>query len=101
MEQAEVLRNQLLGENLVKNLTKRGMAAYYCATKEEALAKALELIPETDVVAWGGSVSIKEIGLLDAVKRRNPVIDRELAARPEEKMELPFVRYLFDEQQCY
>ena len=88
MEQAEVLRNQVLGETLVKNLTKRGMGAYYCATKEEALAKALELIPEEDVVAWGGSVSIKEIGLLDAVKKRNPVIDRELADTPEEKAEL-------------
>ena len=88
MEQAEVLRNQLLGETLVKNLQKRGMGAYYCATKEEALAKALELIPEEDVVAWGGSVSIKEIGLLDAVKKRNPVIDRELADTPEEKAEL-------------
>ena len=88
MEQAEVLRNKLLGENLVKNLEKRGMAAYYCATKEEAVAKALELIPETDVVAWGGSVSIKEVGLLDVIKKRNPVIDREIAETPEEKQEL-------------
>lgn len=88
MEQAEVLRNKLLGETLVKNLTKRGMGAYYCATKEEALAKALELIPETDVVSWGGSVSVKDIGLLAAIKKRNPVIDRDLADTPEEKMEL-------------
>ena len=88
MEQAEVLRNKILGEALVKNLHKRGMAAYYCATNEEAVAKALELIPETDVVAWGGSVSIKEVGLLDAIKKRNPVIDREIAETPEEKQEL-------------
>ena len=88
MEQAEVLRNKLLGETLIKKLTKRGFGAYYCATKEEALAKALELIPETDVVAWGGSVSCKEIGLLEAVKKRNPVIDREIAETPEEKQEL-------------
>ena len=88
MEQAEVLRNKILGETLIKNLNKRGMAAYYCATKEEAVAKALELIPETDVVAWGGSVSIKEVGLLDAIKKRNPVIDREIAETPEEKQEL-------------
>ena len=88
MEQAEVLRNQLLGETLVKNLTKRGFGAYYCATKEEAVAKALELIPETDIVSWGGSVTIKEVGLLEAIKKRNPVIDRDLADTPEEKMEL-------------
>ncbi len=88
MEQAEIIRNQLLGETMVKNMLRRGFDAYYCADKEAALAKALELIPETDVVAWGGSVSIAEIGLLDAVKKRNPVIDREKAATVEEKTEL-------------
>ena len=70
-------RNELLGKSVIKNLAKRNMEGYYCATKEEALAKALELIPETDVVAWGGSVTIDEIGLLAAVKARNPVIDRD------------------------
>lgn len=87
MEKAEVLRNEILGATLVKNLEKRGFAAYYCATREQALAKALELIPPTDVVAWGGSVSIQEIGLLDAVKKRNAVIDRDAAVTPEERNE--------------
>lgn len=88
MENAEVLRNQLMGESLVKRFEKRGFAAYYCATKEEAVAKALELIPEEDIVSWGGSVTLKEVGLLDAIKKRNPVIDRDLAETPEEKTEL-------------
>lgn len=88
MEQAEILRNQLLGETLVKRLAQRGFGAYYCADKNAALAKALELIPPEDVVSWGGSVTIKEVGLLEAVKRRNPVIDRDTAADAEEKTEL-------------
>ena len=81
-------RNELLGKSVIKNLAKRNMEGYYCATKEEALSKALELIPETDVVAWGGSVTLDEIGLLAAVKARNPVIDRDTAATMEEKVEL-------------
>ena len=81
-------RNELLGKAVIKNLAKRNMEGYYCATKEEALAKALELIPETDVIAWGGSVTIDEIGLLAAVKARNPVIDRDTAATMEEKVEM-------------
>lgn len=81
-------RNELLGATVIKNLAKRNMEAYYCATKEEALQKALELIPETDVVTWGGSVTIEEIGLLAAVKERNPVIDRDTATSLEEKVEL-------------
>ena len=48
----------------------------------------MELIPETDVVSWGGSVSIDAIGLKDAVKARNKVINRDLAKTPEEKVEI-------------
>lgn len=88
MQQVEVMRNAALGATVVKNMQRRGFEAYYCANKEEALAKALELIPETDVVSWGGSATIAEVGLLDAVKQRNKVIDRDTAKSPEEKVEL-------------
>lgn len=88
MEKAEILRNAAFGASVKANLEKRGFEAYYCAGREEALAKALELIPQDDVVSWGGSVSIGEIGLLDAVKKRNPVIDRDFAETPEERAEL-------------
>lgn len=88
MNPNEKIRNDRFGPVMVKAFENRGFEAYYCSDKESALAKALELIPETDVVAWGGSVSIAEIGLLDAVKKRNPVIDRDLAKSPEEKIEI-------------
>ena len=38
------------------------MEGYYAESKEEALKKALELIPEGSSVGWGGSMSIKERG---------------------------------------
>lgn len=88
MLEAEAKRNALLGKRLIENFNKRNMEAYYCVTKEEALAKALELIPESDVVSWGGSESLNEIGLIDAVKKTNKVIDRATAASMEEKQEL-------------
>ena len=62
------LRYDKLGPNVVKALTKRHFEAYYCSTKEEALAQAIKLIPEKDVVSWGGSISIDEINLLSYVK---------------------------------
>lgn len=96
MQQAEVLRNAALGAALVKKLQMRGFDAYYCQNKQEALAQALALIPETDVVSWGGSVTIAELGLLDAVKKRNPVIDRDTAKTPEEKQELMHKALLCD-----
>ena len=52
---------------LVKNLKARHFDAYYCANKEEALKKALELIPEGASVGWGGALSAQQIGLMDAV----------------------------------
>lgn len=81
-------RNAILGATLVKKLKARAFDAYYCATKEEALAKALELIPKEDVISWGGSVTIAEIGLLDYVRKNFRCIDRDTAKTPEERMEI-------------
>ena len=55
------------GQILVKNLKARHFDAYYCETGEEALKKALELIPEGSSVGWGGALSAEQIGLMDAI----------------------------------
>lgn len=78
-------RNQMLGARVVKALENRNMEAYFVCSKEEALNKALELIPEGSSVGWGGSMSVEEIGLKDAIRRGNyEAIDREAAKTPEE-----------------
>ena len=58
----------LAGEQVVKALKSRHFEACYCATKAEALQKALSYSPEGSTVGWGGSVSVEEIGLKDAVR---------------------------------
>ncbi len=77
------------GQLLLKNLKKRHFEAYYCDNGEEALKKALELIPEEAVVGWGGAMSAEQIGLVDAM-RTGPyrAIDRDTAKTPEERTEL-------------
>lgn len=71
---------------LIKNLKSRHFDAYYCASKEEALAKALELIPKEATVGWGGCLSAQQIGLIDAVKTGEyNAIDREKTSTPEER----------------
>ena len=78
---------QKRGQILVKNLLSRHYEAYYCDTKEEALEKALELIPKGASVGWGGAMSAKEIGLLDAVNQGDYIaIDRDKAPNPEERI---------------
>ena len=74
------------GQQLVKNLKKRHFEAHYCETKEEALEKALSLIPEGDSVGWGGATSAEQIGLLHALRTGNyQAIDRDTAKTPEER----------------
>ena len=74
------------GEILVKNLKSRHFDAVYCKTNEEALAKALEWIPEGSVVGWGGAYSAQQIGLLDAVNSGNyRTIDRDKCVSAEER----------------
>ena len=79
-------RTKLLAEKVIKGLESRNMSGYYAETKEEALKKALELIPEGSTIGWGGSVSVNEIGLREAVCNGNYIIyNRDLAPTPEEK----------------
>lgn len=77
-------------EETLQNLKKRGFDAYYCETAEEGKELALSLIPAGDTVAWGGSVTAAEIGLMDAVKARTDItrIDRDLVTDPAEKRKL-------------
>ena len=88
MNPAMKLRNEKAGQKLVSALKKRHFDAYYCTTKEDALTQALALIPAEHTVAWGGSASAEEIGLIDAVKQNYKVVDRDAAATPEERTQL-------------
>ncbi len=73
-------RNRLLAEKVIKGLESRNMKGYYAESKEEALKKALELIPEGSSITMGGAMSAHEIGLVEAVKAGNyNFIDRDTA----------------------
>lgn len=71
---------------LIRNLENRHFEAYYCASREEALSKALELIPKGVSVGWGGALSAQQIGLLEALRTGEyNVIDRDKATTPDER----------------
>ena len=46
MDKNLYIRNEKLAQKVIKGLESRNMTGYYAANKEEALQKALELIPE-------------------------------------------------------
>lgn len=78
MNQNVFKRNELLAQTVIKGLQSRNMSGYYAASKEEALALALSLIPKGSSVTMGGAMSAHEIGLAEAVKGPDyRFIDRE------------------------
>lgn len=82
-------RYKILAEKLLNALKKRNYEAYFCETKEEAKAKVLSLIPEKSSVAWGGSFSLLETGIIEAIRKGNfKALDRDIAQKPEEKQQL-------------
>lgn len=74
---------------IIQNLEKRQMEGYYCPTAADAVQKALELIPEGSGVSWGGSRTLDEIGMRDALRLGNyQVINREAARGSEEERKM-------------
>ena len=81
----KAIANQNLADTMIKNMAKRNMEGYYCATSAEAVEKVLSLMPEGASVTWGGSMTLTECGLMDALKTANyEIIDRDTAKTPEE-----------------
>ena len=76
-------------ETIIKNLKKRRMEGFYCATKEEAVKKVLELMPKGASIGWGGSMTLEETGLMQAIRDADyEIIDREDAKTEEQRKEV-------------
>jgi len=82
-------RYDKLGPKVVKALQSRFFEAWYFSDTAEAVEKVFSLIPKTDVVSWGGSLTTTGLGLTTmAAEKGHKVIDRDKAASPEERWEL-------------
>lgn len=80
---------RLAGAKVVEALKRRHFEAYYCTTGAEAVQKVISLIPQTDVVSWGGSMTVASLGIQKKLADlQYQVIDRDTAKTPEEKYEI-------------
>ena len=81
------IHNELLAQHIIKHLTRRNFNAHYCASSQEVIALVKSLMPKGACVTWGGSQTIREMGLtkelIDCGDYK--VINRDLAVTPEEK----------------
>ncbi len=74
---------------IIANLENRQMKGWYCEDSAAAVKKVLELMPEHASVTWGGTMTLEECGLMDALKKGSyTLIDRLSAKTPEEKKTL-------------
>ena len=60
-----------LANNVIEKLKLRQMEGYYFDNSAQALQEIIKLIPEGSTIAYGGSVTITEIGLLEALRKGN------------------------------
>lgn len=83
------IRNGMLAEKLMKNLRRRHFEAYYCPDSASAVEQVSALIPDGSSVTWGGSMTIRDMGLTKALHERNlRILDRDLAADRDEAQQI-------------
>lgn len=69
---------EILANTIIKNFNKRQIEGYYCQNRKMALDKALELLNKGASIGWGGSMTLIETGLIDAIQNGDyKVINKE------------------------
>jgi len=87
MYEARQWYTEKIVETTLKNLGRNGFVALSVPSRQEALKKVLEIVPIDAKVGVGGSVTIREIGLVEAlVQRGNPVADHWRPGLSEEEL---------------
>jgi hypothetical protein len=84
---------QKKAERVVENLEKRNINALYRSSAGEAVEEICRLIPERATVALGGSVTVMQSGLLDALRTMNiDLLDRYRPGITKEEVETVMAR---------
>ena len=80
------IHNEQLAGRIIKHLERRNFNAHYCATTAEASALVKSLIPAGSSISWGGSQTIREMGLTSELISSGAykVFDRDKAQTPEQ-----------------
>lgn len=76
-------------EKLVPKLIMRNFEVHCCETADDAAILAADMIGKDDTVAWGGSKTVAQTGLLDLLQKKGcNLLDRDTAETPEERADL-------------
>ncbi len=74
---------------VIKGLKSRNINGYFAENKKEALEIALSLMEKGKTVGWGGSMSVREIGLYDEILKGDFItFNRDTCETAERKREI-------------
>ena len=77
------------GPKVVEALNKRHFEAYYVSNKAAGVQKILEIIPREHSIAWGGTMTMDELGLKEELKAAGySLIDRDAGSSQEEREQI-------------
>ncbi|MDR1874580.1 MAG: lactate utilization protein [Synergistaceae bacterium] len=90
LNEARVKTGAIVAQAVVKALQAKGYEAVFAATKEDALAEVLKLIPEGASVGVPGTVTIREIGAMEKLAERGCTIYEHWSPniKPEDRMQI-------------
>lgn len=66
--------NEIVGNDVVKALQRRGFTAEYVPTGAEALSRILEIIPPDATIGIPGTITVRDIGALDTLRERGNTV---------------------------
>ncbi len=90
MNEHKIEARRRQAQTIIKNLQKRNMEGYFAETKEEAVRLIMErFLTPGKSVCYGGSMTLTESGLMEALDRSGCVVyDRKAAKTPEETRQM-------------
>lgn len=90
MDEHKLEARRRQAQTIIKNLEKRNMEGYFAETKEEAVKLIMErFLTSGRSVCYGGSMTLAESGLMEALDRSSCVVyDRKAAKTPEETRQM-------------
>ncbi|BBF44046.1 protein of unknown function DUF1121 [Lachnospiraceae bacterium KM106-2] len=74
-----------IADSLIEKFNLRGIEGYYCNDRDEALSVAKRFLTPGCSISWGGSETLKEIGLLESLKNSDYILYDRLTAKTEEE----------------
>lgn len=89
--------NADLYKKVIKALCLNHFDARYFKTREEAIEAVLSCVKKTDIVSFGGSVTVSELGILEKIGAIGcNILDRSKGTTPQEKEDIARAGLLSD-----